>query len=368
MLKNAIGLIIADDRRITIGDLSRHRALGAIPFGGRYRVIDFILSNYVNTGIYTIGVSTFMKYRSLMDHLGTGSAWDLDRKNQGLHILPPNIGVEAYNGSGDDIAGIWDFYRDFKQDYIIISSCHTIYNMTYEDLLQSHIDSKSDITVMYNNDGIDFGTPNTILDLDRRKRVKGVYQNPDKPISNRSSMDTIVMSRELFIDILGGMIAQGQRDFGIATLIYMFDDLKVSGFEYKGVALRINSLQSYFSETMRTLEDPVRKVLFYGSNPIFTKVKDEAPAYYNDSCIVDNSLISDGCTIMGLTKNSLLFRGVTLSGQSKLINCIVFQDSFISEGCELENVIIDKDAVIRPGTKLIGNANYPIVIGKGAIV
>lgn len=368
MLKNALGLIIADDRRITIGDLSRHRALGAIPFGGRYRIIDFILSNFVNTGIYTVGVSTFMKYRSLMDHLGTGSAWDLDRKNQGLHILPPNIGVEAYNGSGDDIAGIWDFYRDFKQEYIIISACHTIYNMKYDDLLQNHIDTESDITVMYNNDGTDFGQPNTILDMDRRKRVKGVYLNPDKPVSNRSSMDTVVMKRELFIDILGDMIAQGQRDFGITSLINLYSELKVTGYEYKGVALRINSLQSYFNETMRALDDSVRKVLFHGENPIFTKVKDEAPAYYNDSCLVDNCLVSDGCSIAGSATNSLLFRGVTISGQSKLTNCIVYQDSYISEGCELENVIIDKDAVIRPGTKLIGNANYPIVIGKGAIV
>ena len=290
MFKNTIGLIIADDRRITIGDLSRHRALGAIPFGGRYRVIDFLLSNYVNTGIYTIGVSTFMKYRSLMDHLGTGSPWDLDRKNQGLFILPPNIGVEAYSGSGDDIAGIWDFYRDFKQEYIIISSCQSIYNSTYTDLLAAHVDSKSDITVMYNNDGIKYGSPSIILDLDRRKRVKGIYIDPDKPVSTRSSLDTIVMSRELFIDILGDMISRGKRDFGIVALLNMYADLKISGFEYKVWPLRINSLQSYFNATMRALEDPVLKCSSTAPIRFIPKLKmKHLPP--SDGCIVDDSWI-----------------------------------------------------------------------------
>lgn len=368
MYKDAIGLILADDPDIHIGELSRPRALGAMPFGGRYRLIDFVLSNFVNTGIYTIGVSTFMKYRSLMDHLGTGSAWDLDRMNQGLHILPPNIGIEAYSGKNDDIAGIYDFYHDFSQKYIIIASCSAIFNMPYNSLIEAHEANGSDITIMYNNDGMKYGAPTIILDLDRRKRLKGLYTNPDRPVSNKASLGTLIMRRDLFIDMLSNMISQGVKDASLISFLGRYDELKITGFEYKGETLRFNSLQSYFNETMRSLTDPCRAEIFYNDHPIYTKVKDEAPTYYNDSCRVENSMISDGCTIQGTLENSMLFRGVTVSGQSKVKNCVLFQGVYISEDCQLENVIVDKNTVIRKGTKLVGNPNYPIVIGKDAIV
>lgn len=368
MLKDAIGLILADDLEIHLGDLSRHRALGAMPFGGRYRLIDFALSNFVNTGIYNVGVSTFTKYRSLMDHIGTGSPWDLDRVKQGLHILPPNIGVEAYSGNADDIAGIYDFYRDFKQKYIIICTCKCIYNVTFDALIEAHISSGADITAMYSRSGSKYGAPYIVMETDRRRRVKGVYRNPDQPVTDKVSMGAMVMERQAFIDILSRMISQGIRDTSLTYLLSLYNELKIYGFEYKGEVLWINSLKSYFSETMRALNEPCRSAIFYSENPIFTKVKDEAPTYYNDSCMVDNSMISDGCTIQGSVQDSMLFRGVTVAGQSKIKNCILFQDTFISEGCELEHVIVDKKSVIRPGTKLIGNPNYPIVIGKDVIV
>lgn len=368
MIKNAVGLILADDMEIHLGDLSRPRALGAMPFGGRYRLIDFMLSNFVNSGIYSIGVSTFMKYRSLMDHLGTGSAWDLDRMNQGLHLLPPNIGIESYNGTSDDIAGIYDFFRDYRQKYIIISSCKCIFNTTFAALIESHIENKADITVMYNRDGSKHGNPAIILDMDRKRRVTGVYRNPEKPVSNRNSLGTVIMDREQFLDILSTKISQGIKDVKLLTFLNMYNELKVVGHEYKGEVLRINSIQSYFNETMRVLNNAHKSNIFYGENPIYTKVKDEAPAYYSDNCVVDNSMISDGCTVRGTVKDSMLFRNVTISSQSKVQKCILFQDVFVSEGCHLENVIVDKKSVIRPGTKLIGNPNYPIVIGKDVIV
>jgi len=239
---------------------------------------------------------------------------------------------------------------------------------TYEDFIQTHIDSGADMTVLYNEDGDRCGNPTTFFDLDNNGKLIGVYSSPEKPPSDKTSMGTLIMHRELFVDLLSNMMSQGIQDASFLTFLRLFNSYDIRGYKFEGECLRINSIQSYFNETMRVLSDPTRSAIFYGENPIFTKVKDEAPTYYNDSCVVDNSIISDGCVIQGTVQDSMLFRGVTVSGQSKVNNCVLFQDTFISEGCQLENVIIDKNSVIRPGTKLIGNPNYPIVIGKGVIV
>lgn len=370
MLRNCCGLIVADDRRIQLGELSRPRALSAVPFGGRYRIIDFALSNMVNSGIRTIGVSTYNKYQSLMDHIGTGADWDLDRKTQGLYLLPPFINSESYGMTGavDDLSGVINLYRDLKQKYIVISSSNVLMNADFTDISDFHHDRNADITVMYNRDGAKGGPPNIILDMTRLGRIKGVYENPLNPVSNRSSLGVVFMERELFVQILSDAISRGESNIDIDFLLKQYDRFRVYGFEFKGTALRINSTQDYFNETMRVLSEPERSDIFWPERPVFTKVKDEAPAIYSDSCVVENSLISDGCLIQGAVHHSMLFRGVTVSGQARLTNCVVFQDSHISEGCELENVIIDKDCIIRPGIKLIGQAAYPVVIGKGSVV
>ena len=369
MLRNSCGLIVADDRRIQLGELSRPRALSAMPFGGRYRIVDFALSNMVNSGIHTVGISTYNKYKSLMDHIGTGSAWDLDRKTQGLFLLPPFISSETFTAaSDDDLSGVLSLYRELTQQYIVICSSNIVMNTTFMDLELFHHERKADITVMYNRDGDKGGPPNIILDMTRLGRIKGVYEDPLNPVSNRSSLGAVIMERELFVHILGDAVARGQANIDIDYLVKQYDRYKVYGYEFKGTVLRINSTQTYFSETMRALSEPERSDIFWPEVPVFTKVKDEAPAIYSDSCVVENSMISDGCLVQGSIHNSMLFRGVTVSGQAKLNNCIIFQDSFISEGCELENVIIDKDCIIRPGIKLIGQTAYPVVIGKGSVV
>ncbi|NJP40758.1 glucose-1-phosphate adenylyltransferase subunit GlgD [Oscillospiraceae bacterium HV4-5-C5C] len=368
MIRNTCGLILADDKRIHMGDLTRPRALSAVPFGGRYRIIDFALSNMVNSGILTIAVSTFNKYKSLMDHLGTGSAWDLDRKSQGLYILPPYISSESYTGRGDDLSGIISFFREIKQEYIIVSSASCILNTTYDELMAYHRDKNADISVMYNRDGYKAEAPVTILDMTRSGRVKGVYENPLNPVSNRNSLGVMLMRRELFVEILGEAMSRGTTEVNPEFYVKEFDRYAIYGYEYKGCALRINSTQAYFDATLRALSEPTRTDVFWQKQPVFTKVKDEAPAIYSEDCEVRDSMISDGCYIQGSVKHSMLFRNVSVGNKAKLTNCIIFQDTQIADGCELENVIIDKKCVIRPGIKLIGQAAYPVVIGKGAIV
>ena len=369
MFIDAMGLILADNKKITLGELSKPRALAAVPFGGRYRIIDYMLSDMVNSGIKSVGILTLNKYKSLMDHLGTGASWDLDRKNFGLHILPPYVNSESMGvDDADEMAGLLDFIRSNRSAYVIIANSNMILNTTFNDFVDKHEQSGADVSVMYNRDGIKYGVPNYIFEIDRKGYVKDMFFNPEKTVSNRCSLGIAVLRRELLIDLIADMIARGERNFGVHVLTKKFDTLHIRAHEYKGLVLRINNVQSYFNASMLLLDSQMRADLFWTGMPIYTKVKDEAPALYLENSSVSNSILSDGCRIMGTVENSMLFRGVTVSRNSKIKNCVIMQDVHISENCELENVILDKNAVIRPGIKLVGHKDYPVVICKGAIV
>ncbi len=372
MFIDTMGLILADDSNIRLGELTKPRALAAVPFAGRYRIIDFMLSNMVNSGIISVGVLTSNKYKSLMDHLGNGAAWDLSRKNKGLYILPPFITSEMYgcgiNGDIDVLSGVLDFFKMNKFQYVVISGSNVIFNTPFNQIVAEHVESGADISILYNRDGTENNEQALILETDRKNWIKNFYKNPEKPISNKASMNVLIVRRDLLIDLISEAISRGEREFSLDVLIRKHDKLKLHGVEYKGICLRINSIQNYFASTMKLFQENVRKELFMAEQRIFTKVKDEAPSLYSNDCVVNNSLISDGCQIQGRVEDSLLFRGVTISKRAVVKNCIIMQNVYISEGCELECVIVDKNSMFRPGIKLIGQADYPVVIGKGANV
>ena len=370
MFINAMGLILADHKRIQLGELSRPRALAAIPFAGRYRIIDFMLSNMVNSGMTSVGVIALHKYKSLMDHLGTGSSWDLDRKNKGLSLLPPYINSVNINDGGeiDDLSGLLDFFRANRRRYVVIANSNVVFNATFNDFVARHEESGADISVLYNRDGMKYGSPGAILGVDRKGWVKDVLFNPPKPVSSRCSMGVIIIERERLLDLVNEDVARGEHDFSVENFLRRYVELKINAMEYKEVLLRINSIQTYFSSTMDLLDERTRQDLFWSGLPVFTKVKDEAPTLNGSKNRAENSQISAGCLINGAVSNSMLFRGVTVSAHATIKNSIIMQDTYISEGVVLENVILDKNCVIRPGIKLVGQKEFPVVIGKGAIV
>ncbi len=367
MFYNAMGLILADNKKISLGELTVPRALSAIPFAGRYRIIDFMLSNMVNSGIKNVGVLTLNKYKSLMDHLGTGAAWSLDRKNDGLHILPPYVNSEANDINGDEeLAGVLDFLRTSRATYVIVANSNIVLNTTFDDMIASHEKSGADLTVMYNRDATKYGNPCYIIDTDSDGFVKDMLFNPQKASSNKSSLGIICLRRDMLVDIISKQMSHGTTHFGVHSMVKMFEELKVFAYEYNGTALRINSVQGYFNSSMALLNESIRSDLFWSGEPIYTKVKDEAPTLYFDNANVRDSIISDGCRIYGNVEDSIIFRSVTVSKNTTLKNCIVMQDVHISENCHLENVILDKNSFVRPGVRLVGHRDYPVVIGKGA--
>ena len=369
MFIDAMGLILADTKRISLGELSKPRALAAVPFGGRYRIIDFMLSGLVNSGVKSVGVIAQNKYMSLMDHLGTGAPWDLDRKKYGLRLLPPHVNSEfSDSGASDELLGLWHFVQLNPHKYVIIAQANMIYNMSFNEVVDDHEKTGADITVVYNRDGVKYGSPTYIFEVDRKGCVQEMLLDPDKISSNRTCMGIMVLRRDLMLEILSEAIAREEKVFDMRLFIRPSESLKIKAFEYKGLSFRIQNIQSYFNASMALLTDKVRDELFVNGMPIYTKIKDEAPTLYTAHSSVSNSLLSDGCRIMGSITDSVLFRGITSARNSKLKNCVIMQNAHISENCDLENVIVDKDVIVRPGTKLVGHKHHPIVIEKGAIV
>ena len=367
MFNDALGLILADDRKLHLSELTRLRAFAAVPFAGRYRLIDFPLSNMVNSGITRVGIATSYKYKSLMDHLGTGSNWDLDRKNQGLHVLPPYLASENYYNEGDDLKGVQDFLRSSSNQNVVISLANNVFTAEYSEYLQEHIESGADATVLYNNDVPEDGQ-NFIMKLDQNQKVIDLFLNPEDKQYTANSLGVLFIGRELLNSIIADAISRGIPRLTVDLILRKYDSLAIRAVEYKGTVLRVNSVKSYFKASMDTLDPEVNTAIFWDENLVYTKVKDEAPAYIYEDAEIKNSLVSDGCVVEGKISNSVIFRSVEVGEASVLDNCVVMQGSKIGKNVKLSNVILDKDCVILDNTELQGEKNYPVVIGKGAKV
>jgi glucose-1-phosphate adenylyltransferase len=369
MRRDTMGIILTNNDKIPpITDI---RANSAIPVAGRYRIIDFVLSNMSNAGITNIGVATESNYSSLMDHIKSGKPWDLDRKNWGLNVLPPSVeqmNLGPIRGNIDMLAGISDFIHRSSQTYVVLSLGNHVYNMDLAAVVNQHIESQADITMVYK----DFkGIPEselsryTLLDLNDEGVVTDIEVQPYYPKTTFGSMDIYVMEKALLESIVDECSARGDRDFVKDALVKKMGGLRIYGYEHKGYCYKIDSMKSYYQNNMNFLKEDIRKELFNPASPIFTKTKDQSPTRYGDEAVVENSFISDGCSIEGTVSNCVLSRGVKIAKGAIVKNSIIMQDSVIEEGVELDHVVFDKEVHITKGRKLIGQESYPLAIAKG---
>lgn len=375
MLRNTFGLIYAGEQNINLRELVYLRTVGALPVGGRYRAIDFILSNMVNSGIRNIGVIAQRSYHSLMDHLGSGKEWDLSRKNDGLFILPPFSSAEnmgTYRGLVDAIKGVMGYISRSKQQYCILSGSYTIFNRTFDDMVEYHMDSGADITMLYNEEEADFFKGERYNDvrlhLNDDGRVIDLEINATTSDSKKVGMDTYVMRKDLLEYLVEDCMSRGKYNFVSDLLMGNLNRIKIMGYEHKGYVGRLHSVASYYKINMDFLNRDVQDHLFYSDNQIYTKIKDEVPAKYAKTSNVKNSLVANGCIIEGEVENSILFRGVYVGKGAKIKNSIIMQNSEIYNNSDLEYVILDKSVNIRQGRRLIGDEGFPVIIRKGAIV
>jgi len=303
MMTNTMGLILSGWKKPALKDLSYKRSVSAIPFGGKYRAIDFILSNMVNSGIKNVGVLTQYSFRSLMDHLGSGKEWDLDRRYDGLFIFPPTVSDEEsgwYKGSADAMYHNLSFLKRSNEEYVVIAQGNGIYKMQMADMLQYHIDKNADITLAYRK-MYDYATEELsslgIIRIDEDSRITDLQEKPLNPQSDLASIGVYMLRRTLLISLLEECIAHGNYDFVKDIMIRKLDSLNIYGYEFRGYWRNISSVRNYYRCSMEVLDPEIREELFIRNGKIYTKVKDEAPAKYNEEAEVTNSIVADGCFI-----------------------------------------------------------------------
>jgi glucose-1-phosphate adenylyltransferase len=373
-MNNVMGIILTGGKDVRLKELTENRSSAAIPIWGKYRAIDFALSNMVNSGITKVGVITQYRYRSLMDHLGSGKEWDLDRKTDGLYILPPALSQDDsgwYKGNADAMYNNLTFLRRSKYEYVIIAQGNCIYKMSFDEMLEHHKLVEADITIAYRemNDFLPEELVHLgIMKLNSEGRVEDFQEKPRHPSSNIGSMGIYILKRQLLMSLLEECGAHGDYDFVKDILIKKLRTLKIYGYGFNGYWRNLSTIQMYYRCNMELLDHKIRQELFMKNGKIYTKVKDETPAKYNDEAYVSNSVIADGCIIEGTVQNSVLFRGVVVKRGSVIRNSIVMQGSVVEEEVVLEYAILDKNVVITKGKFLKGDPNWPVTVKKDVIV
>ncbi len=347
---NVLGLVFANMHDTTLGDMTKNRTMGSVMFGGRYRLIDFPLSNMVNSGISEVGVITKSNYQSLLDHLGSAREWDLARKKGGLYILPPFGNVEStlYRGRIEALYGAMSFIKHSRAKYVILSDCDVVTNIDYKPIVAAHIESGADITAVahtgvYSSDDI---KTSTVFNVDADKNVTSVLINPDISGTCTTSLNVFVMSMDFLIETVNDAMARGNVSFERNILQEKCRELKIKIYEYDNYFSKLNSPESYFKSNMALLEPENARKLFVPKRSIYTKVSDNAPVKYDLDSKVSNSLIADGCIIEGEVENSVLFRGVKVGKGAKVKNCILMQGTVVGDNAELNYLITDKNVSI----------------------
>jgi glucose-1-phosphate adenylyltransferase len=366
-MNDVMGVIHNGKHGSTLEELSQFRSLGAVPYGGRYRLIDFVLSNMVHSGVENVAIFPYTQYRSLMDHLGSGKEWDLDRKHDGLFILPPP--THANFLKSQNLSSFYqhlDYFQRSTQKYAILASSYVLCRIDFRRVLDAHLSQGADITLIYKRFADD-NKDNDLqydLDIDENGHVRKIISRVNNPHGKHTFLDMLIMERSLLIDCIKRSVTENAAHLVKDILIPRLGSFKIAAYEHTGYTAIINSLPSYFRHTMELLKPDILTELFYSDGSVFTKVKDEAPTRYKDEADVKGSLIANGCVIEGHVENSILFRGVRVKPGAVVKNSILMQKCEIASGAYVNHAILDKEVRVTAGMKLEGNEHDPEILGK----
>lgn len=373
----ALGIIFPNSYDSLVPDLVSERLMASIPFASRYRMCDFMISSMVHCGIDNISILVRKNYHSLLDHLGNGREWDLARKNGGLNIVPPfaQKQIKVFSGRIEALESIRGYLMKQTEKYVILSDANMAVNFDFNELLDAHIKSGADVTMVYRKQEI----PQSLIRQSTAgmdlyyalgingDRVSKIYINPKESGEMNFSLNIYVVERELLMRMVDEAYLHGDVYFVRDILEKKIDQMDVRGFCYDGYVAHIHDMNSYFEENMRLLKEENLMALFSG-NQIYTKIRDDNPTRYINGAKAKNVMVADGCVIEGEVENSVLFRGVKIGKGAKVKNCVLMQDTVIEDNASVEYVITDKNVTISEGKSLTGNDSFQVYVAKGQVV
>lgn len=376
---SAAGIIFSNIHDTNLPELTRNRTMASVPFGCRYRLIDFTLSNMVNSNINNISVITHYNYQSLMDHIGSGKDWDLARRSGGIKILPPFITAYANNSNSlyttrlEALKNVYSSISKITDDYVVLADCDVICNIDLKDMIKNHIDNNADITIAVKKVSLtkEKAKINVIVDSDSNGKIVDFKAGLNNFEGDADiNLNIMVMHRQYLQEIVLDSIAHNYNSLTKDILLKNVERHTYRTYRYDGYFACISSSQDYYTSSMELINDSSVRAQLFGvrNRPIYTKVRNSAPTYYSPDAKVKNSLIADGCQIFGEVENSIIFRGTKIGKGTVVKNSILFQDTFTGENVTLNCVIADKNVVIRDNKTLSGDETLPFYLAKGKMI
>ncbi|MDR0936927.1 MAG: glucose-1-phosphate adenylyltransferase subunit GlgD [Oscillospiraceae bacterium] len=373
-----VGLYLSDPARDSV------RTLSAGHYAGRYRIIDFTLSNLVNSGIYRIGIVLGSKYQTLVSHLGSGKDWDLARKSGGITFFPPYL--EDLNEPYPDFErGSNALHRALLQlsgskiENVLIVDGSIAYNMDYRPLIEQHETTQADVTAVYTCRTLIHSEAPLVFapELDSRTgRVThinyGISVSAMSGIASKAEhqvlLNTFVIRKSVLMRLLANSTRTDIRSFIRYTLAPAVRTIRVLPFEYKGYSAQLLNNDTFFERNMEMLSPGHRNALFKGAGNVYTAVRDSSPTNYGTAASAKNCIIADGCKIEGTAENCVIFRNVHIAPGARVRNCVLQTGTEIMPDAKLDWCITDKNVIITNGKTLVGAVNYPLYINDGTII
>lgn len=364
-----IGLISANYSSKAFGELLENRSLASLPYGGRYRLIDFALSNMANSGITTVGVIAPYDSGSLIDHIGDGSPWSLGRKSGGLFIMPGSAYGLQSAGSRfllRDIIKSKSFFQRDDADYVIMAGSTDVWNIDFRPLIEHHDKSGSPVTMVFKKVPRGEDYYGYFLDIDEGGKVTAI-NNEGYAWANYFT-DCFIVDREYMLDFLNWFDTLEYMDM-VHIMKNNMDSMDIDTFEFKGYLGKIKNPGDFLKVNQAMTDYDIRNEVFCDEERvIYTKTQDEAPVFHYTGADVRNSVISAGCRIEGRVENSIIFRSVNIGKDAVVRNSVIMMHTDIGDGAVIDNVIADKYVTINEGVKIYAGDGEPVVLGKGKSV
>lgn len=373
-MKGLHGIIFSYEKHNNLRELTANRMPASVPFAGRYRIIDFILSSMVNAGITDVGIVLHGRYQSLLDHLGSGKDWDLSRKYGGLRLLPPfayeqqSGYIREFRGRMEALAGVRSYLQGIRQSHVVLANSDLIINIPLQDVYQAHLASGADITAVCTSNLDADAEDINYFRLNDQGRITETLYSVRNPEGCYRSLEIYILSKQLLLELVDECISHNLFNFRSAVLQGKADSLHIQSYVWDGYAAQIHSVKEYYDRSVELLDPAIRREVFHPQRPVHTKDRNDASTYIDPDGSCCNSLVADGCTIEGTVENSILFRGVSVARGAEVKNCVLMQDVSVGRDAVLHYVVADKNVEIMESRTLMGHDAYPLAIAKNSKV